>query len=180
MNWKCRVCGNMEFEHDLLRNVFYCTNCTVSFLDKEKFNIPKIKVQLLENAYSIPAKAKEGDSGFDLYLSEDVTLEPGEMKLCKTGIQVELPENYEFQVRPRSSNPKKLLIIPNSPGTVDNLYRGEVRVWLYNTSNESMLLQKGERYCQLIPCRVDQMELEIVNELNKTERGDGGFGHTGQ
>lgn len=144
----------------------------------------KITIKFINKSDNInPIYAKEGDSGFDLRADESGLLKPMERKLVSTGLYFELPDGYELQIRPRSGLAyKKGITVLNSPGTVDTGYRGEIKVLLINLSNEDFNWEKGERIAQgVISPRVstDYGELVEVKEVNKSERGEGGFGSTG-
>jgi len=113
-------------------------------------------------------------------LSEPVVLKPLERRLIPTGIYIALPEGYEAQVRPRSGLALKHgLTVLNAPGTIDADYRGEVGVVLINLSNEDFTINDGERIAQMVIARYEQAEFVEVEALNETERGAGGYGHTG-
>ena len=121
-------------------------------------------------------------AGMDIrcHLAESVTLLPLERKLLPTGLYIELPVGYEAQIRPRSGLAlKRGLTVLNTPGTIDADYRGEVCVILVNLSNESFTIADGERVAQLVIARHEQVEWCEVDVLGETERGAGGFGHTG-
>lgn len=131
----------------------------------------------------LPAYATELSAGMDLraYLPESVTLQPMERKLIPTGLSIELPAGYEAQVRPRSGLAlKKGITVLNSPGTIDADYRGEIGVILINLSQEPFVIESGERICQMVIARHEQVNWEEVTVLSETERGAGGFGHTGK
>ncbi|MBR1426543.1 MAG: dUTP diphosphatase [Paludibacteraceae bacterium] len=114
-------------------------------------------------------------------LSEPVTLQPLERRLIPTGLFIELPAGYEAQIRPRSGLAlKRGLTVLNSPGTIDADYRGEIGVILINLGNEAQVIEPGERICQMVIARHEQPELEEVEVLGQTERGAGGFGHSGR
>ena len=122
-------------------------------------------------------------AGIDLRTSitEAVTLQPLERKLFPTGLFMELPAGYEAQVRPRSGLAMKHgITVLNTPGTIDADYRGEVGVILVNLSNEAFTIEPGERIAQLVIARHEQPEVVEVTELSETERGAGGFGHSGR
>ena len=133
-----------------------------------------------------PEYAKEGDSGFDLraFISEPITLKPLERKLIPTGLSVELPPNTELQVRPRSGMALKHGIsVLNTPGTVDELYRGDIGIIAINLSNEDYTIQPGERIAQGVIMNVIGQrisELEKVETLSETVRGATGFGSSGK
>ncbi len=121
-------------------------------------------------------------AGMDLrcFLQQPITLQPLERKLFPTGLFIELPQGYEAQIRPRSGLAlKKGLTVLNTPGTIDADYRGEIGVILINLSNEAVTIESGERICQMVIARHEQPELEEVTLLSDTERGAGGFGHSG-
>jgi dUTP pyrophosphatase len=112
--------------------------------------------------------------------AEDTVLQPGEIKLFPTGFAVALPDGFEMQVRPRSGLAiKHGVTVVNAPGTIDADYRGEVKIGLINLGKAAFTVRRGDRIAQLILAPVYQAQLREVRELGKTERGDGGFGHTG-
>ena len=136
-----------------------------------------------------PEYAKEGDSGFDLrvFINEPITLKPLERKLIPTGLSVELPPNTELQVRPRSGMALKHGIsVLNTPGTVDESYRGDIGIIAINLSNEDYTIQPGERIAQgVVASRISTefgklVKLKSIKELSETERGSEGFGSTGK
>ena len=113
-------------------------------------------------------------------IEEPITLHPLERKLIPTGLYIALPVGYEAQIRPRSGLALKHgLTVLNSPGTVDADYRGEVMVLLINLSQEDFIINAGERIAQMVVARHEQVDFQIVEELDETERGAGGYGHTG-
>lgn len=131
----------------------------------------------------LPKYESEQAAGMDIRcnISEAVTLQPMERKLIPTGLFIELPAGYEAQIRPRSGLAlKRGLTVLNTPGTIDADYRGEVGVILVNLSGEPQIIEPGERICQMVIARHEQPELVEVSELSETERGEGGFGHSGQ
>ena len=123
----------------------------------------------------LPAYATPMSAGMDIRanLDESITLHPMERRLIPTGLYIALPEGFEAQIRPRSG------LALNSPGTVDADYRGEVGVLLINLSQEDFVIEDGERIAQMVISRHEQIEFKIVEELDETERGAGGYGHTG-
>jgi dUTP pyrophosphatase len=130
----------------------------------------------------LPKYGTEHSAGMDLraHLSDEITLKPLERALIPTGLYIELPEGYEAQIRPRSGLAVKHGIsIVNSPGTIDADYRGEIKVILINLSNDDFVVKNGERICQMVIQKYEKAELIEVETLNDTERGEGGFGHTG-
>lgn len=144
----------------------------------------KLIVKIINrSANPLPSYATEGSSGMDLRadIEEVVTLQPLERTLVPTGLFIELPQNYEAQVRPRSGLAiKHGITCLNSPGTVDADYRGELKVVLINLSNRPQTIHPGDRIAQMVIQKVEKVILTQVNELNSTVRGDGGFGHTGK
>ena len=130
----------------------------------------------------LPEYATSMSAGFDLRanLEESVTLKAGDRMLIGTGLFIALEPGYEAQVRPRSGLAlKKGITVLNAPGTVDADYRGEIGVILYNTSKEDFVIEPGERIAQMVIAKYEQISWEQVEVLDKTERGDGGYGHTG-
>jgi len=130
----------------------------------------------------LPSYETAGSSGMDVAacLDEPLTVLPGDIVLVPTGFAMAIPEGFEIQVRPRSGLAiKKGLTVVNAPGTIDSDYRGEVKVGLINLGSEEILLQRGDRIAQLVLAPVVQAELKVVDDLDQTERGAGGFGHTG-
>ena len=141
----------------------------------------KIKIVNKSNN-ELPKYGTEHSAGMDLraHLSDEITLKPLERALIPTGLYIELPEGYEAQIRPRSGLAVKHGIsIVNSPGTIDADYRGEIKVILINLSNDEFVVKNGERICQMVIQKYEKAELIEVETLNDTERGEGGFGHTG-
>ncbi|MBR5963297.1 MAG: dUTP diphosphatase [Bacteroidaceae bacterium] len=142
-----------------------------------------MKVQIINRSkHALPSYATSLSAGMDLRanLEEPITLQPLQRCLVPTGLFIALPEGYEAQVRPRSGLAiKKGVTVLNSPGTVDADYRGEVCVVLVNLSSEPFVIEDGERVAQMIVAKHEQVEWEPVEVLSDTERGAGGFGHTG-
>jgi len=130
----------------------------------------------------LPAYATAGSAGMDIRanLPGTLTMQPMERMLIPTGLFIELPEGYEAQIRPRSGMAiKQGITCLNSPGTVDSDYRGELKVILINLSNTVQQIAHGERIAQMIIAKTERAELMPVEQLNKSVRGEGGFGHTG-
>jgi dUTP pyrophosphatase len=130
----------------------------------------------------LPAYATKQSAGMDLRanIDEAVELKPLERRLVPTGLYMALPEGYEAQVRPRSGLALKHgITVLNTPGTIDADYRGEVGVVLVNLSNEPFSIEPGERIAQMVIAKYEQVELEEVEILDETERGAGGYGHSG-
>ena len=142
-----------------------------------------MKIEIInESHHPLPQYATPLSAGMDLRANLDapVTLRPLERKLIPTGLRIALPEGYEAQVRPRSGLAlKKGITVLNTPGTVDADYRGEVGVILINLSQEDFVVEDGERIAQMIIACHEQAELVEVSVLSETERGAGGFGHSG-
>ena len=140
-----------------------------------------VKVKILNPDAIIPKYQTEEAAGFDLHSVEEKTVKAGEREVIKTGLAVALPKGYELQVRPRSGLALKNGIpVLNTPGTVDSDYRGELMVILFNTSKEDFAVKKGERIAQAIIKEILQADFAVVEELDSTERGVGGFGSTGK
>ena len=132
--------------------------------------------------HQLPAYATAQSAGMDLRANIDtpIVLRPMERKLIGTGLYIALPEGYEAQVRPRSGLALKHgLTVLNSPGTIDADYRGEIKVLLVNLSTEDFTVNDGERIAQMVVARHEKAEFIEVEALDETERGDGGYGHTG-
>ena len=142
-----------------------------------------IKIKVVNRGHQqLPAYATPQSAGMDLRanLSEPITLHPMERRLIPTGLHIALPEGYEAQVRPRSGLALKHgLTVLNTPGTIDADYRGEIGVVLINLSQEDFVINDGERIAQMVIDRHEQGDLVVVEELDQTERGEGGYGHTG-
>lgn len=142
-----------------------------------------VKVRIVNaGRQPLPQYATVQSAGMDLRanIDEDITLQPLERRLFPTGLRIALPEGYEAQIRPRSGLALKHgLTVLNTPGTVDADYRGELMVLLINLSHEPFTIHPGERIAQMIIARYEQAELVEVEELDATERGAGGYGHTG-
>ena len=135
-----------------------------------------------ESPNPLPAYATPGSAGMDLRanITDPVTLQPLERRLIPTGLFMEIPMGYEGQVRPRSGMAvNKGITCLNTPGTIDSDYRGEVKVLLINLSNEEQIIQAGDRIAQIVFVKVEMAAVELVQQLNQTERAAGGFGHTG-
>ena len=142
-----------------------------------------LKIKVVNMVHQpLPAYATAQSAGLDLRanLSEPIVLHPMQRVLVSTGLRVALPEGYEAQVRPRSGLALKYgVTVLNTPGTIDADYRGELKVLLVNFSNDDFVVRDGERIAQMVVARYEQVKFETVEELDETERGDGGYGHTG-
>lgn len=143
-----------------------------------KFTVKKLREDAI-----LPTRGSKKASGLDLYAVEDTLINVGERKVVKTGIAFGIPEGYEIQVRPRSGLSLKTgLIIPNSPGTIDQDFVGECGVILYLASGDETagyLVKRGDRIAQAALCPVSLENPTVVEELQQTERGDGAYGSTG-
>jgi dUTP pyrophosphatase len=128
----------------------------------------------------LPAYATSGAAGMDVVSAEDVTIAPGARHAVATGLALAIPQGYEIQVRPRSGLALKHgITVPNTPGTIDSDYRGELKVILINHGTEPFAIARGDRVAQLVLAPVVQAAWDEVAELDATERGEGGFGSTG-
>lgn len=129
---------------------------------------------------ALPAYATEGAAGMDVLAAEDITLAPGQRHAVATGLALAIPQGYEIQVRPRSGLALKHgITVPNTPGTIDSDYRGELKVILINHGAEQFAIARGDRVAQLVLAPVTQAAWQEVEALDATERGAGGFGSTG-
>ena len=142
-----------------------------------------IKIKVVNRGHQqLPAYATPQSAGMDLRanLDEPIMLHPLERSLIPTGLHIALPEGYEAQVRPRSGLALKHgLTVLNTPGTIDADYRGEIGVVLINLSQQDFVVNDGERIAQMVIARHEQGDFVVVEELDETERGEGGYGHTG-
>ena len=143
-----------------------------------------MKVKIVNKSKNeLPDYSTIHSAGMDLRanLEKAVTLKPFERALIPTGLFVELPEGYEAQIRPRSGLAlKRGITVLNTPGTIDADYRGEIGIILINLSHEEFVIENGERICQMIIAAHEKVEWDLVEVLEETERGAGGFGHTGK
>lgn len=143
-----------------------------------------MKVQIINKSHHpLPEYQTSRSAGMDIRanLTEPVELKPLERKLIPTGLYIALPDGYEAQIRPRSGLAiKHGISLVNTPGTIDADYRGEIGVILINLSNEPFVINDGERICQMVITNYQQVEWQQVDILDETERGSGGFGHTGE
>lgn len=141
-----------------------------------------MKLEIISKSGTLPMYETEGAAGFDIkaYLDNDFVLKAGKRALIPTGLFFQVPSGYEAQVRARSGLAIKNGIgLVNGIGTVDSDYRGEIKVPLINWSQEDFIIHNGDRIAQVVINKYEKVEIEIVNELSVTQRGDGGFGHTG-
>ena len=147
----------------------------------------QVKLKFLDHydrGFKTPAYQTSGAAGVDLRacLPEGtLIIQPGEHTLVSTGISVEIPVGFEWQIRPRSGlSLKTNLLVPNAPGTIDSDYRGEVKVILGNFGTDSITIKHGDRIAQAVLCQFERAEFVIVDELSASARGNGGFGSTGK
>ena len=142
-----------------------------------------IQIKVVNRGHQqLPAYATPQSAGMDLRanIESPITLHPMERRLIPTGLHIALPEGYEPQIRPRSGLALKHgLTVLNSPGTIDADYRGEIGVLLINLSQDDFVINDGERIAQMVIARHEQADFIVVEELDQTERGEGGYGHTG-
>lgn len=143
-----------------------------------------MKVKIVNKSkHALPEYSTKNSAGLDLMANIDkpVKLKPLERYLVPTGLFIELPQGFEAQIRPRSGlSIKNGISVLNTPGTIDSDYRGEICVILINLSNEVFTINDGERICQMIINKHETVRWKLVESLNKTSRGKGGFGHTGK
>ena len=142
----------------------------------------KILIKRLSNNIPLPKYETEGSSGMDLTanVNKFIEIQPGKSEIIPTGIALSIPKNYEIQIRPRSGlAAKNQISVLNTPGTIDEDYRGEIKVILINLGEKKFIIEKGLRIAQMVLCPVIKAELEEVDELDETKRGSGGFGSTG-
>jgi dUTP pyrophosphatase len=138
-----------------------------------------VRVRLLDGG-RLPGRQTRGSAGFDLAAARDCTIEPGSWQVVPTGVALELPPGLEAQVRPRSGLAANHGVgVLNGPGTIDSDYRGEVKVVLFNLGAGPFRIRAGDRVAQLVFAAVLPVTLEPADDLSPTERGSGGFGHTG-
>lgn len=139
-----------------------------------------LKIKLLHEDAKLPYQANPGDAGLDLYSAEEKVIKPGESTLLKTGLTIELPPGTEAQVRPRSGLAlRHSVTVLNSPGTIDEGYRGEIGVILINHGKEDFLVEKHMRIAQMVIAPVSKVNILEVDEVGASERGIGGFGSSG-
>lgn len=148
-------------------------------------NAPPVRFRVLDDRATVPKRGSEQAAGLDLAAclpgdQPSLTLDPGQIAVVPTGLAIAIPESYEGQVRPRSGlATKRGLTVPNAPGTIDADYRGELRVALINLSKEPQTIEHGDRIAQLVIAPVAMCEVVVVEDLDETVRGVGGFGSTG-
>jgi dUTP pyrophosphatase len=145
----------------------------------------RVRILRLANGEGLPlpVRATAAAAGCDLAaaVEDELVLAPGQRELVPTGFAIELPDGYEAQVRPRSGLALRHgIVLPNAPGTIDADYRGEIRVILMNLGSEPFVIRRGDRIAQLVVAPVVRVGWDEAQALDETERGDGGFGHTGK
>lgn len=134
-----------------------------------------------ENRDLVPARQHASDAAFDLRAAADATVPAGGVACIPTGVRMQLPQNYVAEVRPRSGLAlKNSITVLNTPGTIDSGYRGEVHVILVNHGKEPFAVRRGDRIAQLLFQRLPEVELSLVDSLDESDRGEGGFGSTGR
>ncbi len=140
----------------------------------------KVKIEQVDKELPLPKFATKGSVAVDLHSAESFTLNPKEFRKVSTGIKLAVPEGYEGQVRPRSGlAAKNGISIVNTPGTLDSDYRGILYVLLINHGHDYFHVKKGDRIAQLVINKIELFDWEVTDNLDETERGEGGFGHTG-
>lgn len=140
-----------------------------------------LKIKCINDKARLPQYAHPGDAGLDLYSVDSVEINPGDISLIKTGIIIELPEETEAQIRPRSGLAlKHKITVLNTPGTIDEGYRGEIGVILINHGKEAFKVEEGMKIAQMVIKPVLRVNIEEVDTISDTKRGVGGFGSTGQ
>ena len=140
----------------------------------------KLLIEKIDEKATIPFYAHKGDAGMDLFSIEEVLISPGEIKLIHTGIKLQLPLNTEAQIRPRSGLAlKNGITVLNTPGTIDEPYRGEIGIILINHGKKPFLVEEKMKIAQMVIKPTISVEIEEVKELSNTHRGEGGFGSTG-
>lgn len=140
-----------------------------------------LKIHLLHEDAKMPYRANEGDAGLDIHSVEKKTIQPSDTALIRTGIQMALPKGTEAQIRPRSGLAlNHSITVLNSPGTIDEGYRGEVKIILINHGKEDFVIEKGMRIAQMVIAPVLQVTVKQTENLTNTDRGEGGFGSSGK
>ncbi|WP_110953054.1 dUTP diphosphatase [Anaerosinus massiliensis] len=140
----------------------------------------ELKINKISECAILPSYAHQSDAGLDLFSIDDLLINPGEIKLINTGIQIELPKNTEAQIRPRSGLALKYgITVLNTPGTIDEGYRGEIGVILINHGKEAFKVERGMKIAQMVINEVIHVKILEKSDLTETERETGGFGSTG-
>jgi dUTP pyrophosphatase len=157
------ICGIVKGEHNIMMEVY-------------------IKKLVKDESLPLPRYSTDGAAGMDLYacVNEDVTIEPGKVKLIPTGYAVKVPDGYEIQIRSRSGLAlKNGIIVLNSPGTIDSDYTGEIKIILINLGDTDFKVKKYDRIAQMVLNKIDKIQFTCTDNLPVTKRRNGGFGHTG-
>lgn len=148
---------------------------------EEKLEPKVLKIKLLNEKAKLPQSAHQGDAGLDLFSTSEIVIEPGESSLISTGISIGLPPETEAQIRPRSGLAlKHQVTVLNTPGTIDQGYRGEIGVILINHGKSPFQVEIGMKIAQMVIKPVLSVQVKSVGELDETDRGVGGFGSTGR
>ena len=140
-----------------------------------------LKIKKIHPDATIPKYAHKGDSGMDVFAIQNIVLNSRERALLQTGLQFEIPKGYEIQVRPKSGLAiKDGITCLNSPATIDSNYRGELGIILINHSSKPFAIEKGKKIAQIVLSKVEIAKIKVVDKINETSRGGGGFGSTGK
>ena len=186
IKFKCRVCGCPDFSYIDGTPLMYCNHCSSVFNDEKKFSLPNIGFKkLINDEYAKPIEPKNAhntDTGYDMFSIETKIIEPGKTEMIKTGICIQFPFGIGAEVRPRSGLAYKHgIMVTNSPGTIDTEYRNEIRVLLYNSSDEAYTINIHDKIAQLVfEYTVLPTLIEVKNFDDETSRNLGGFGSTGE
>lgn len=168
----------------MLKPLFEIKDCVITSIFVVSFRLDIMKIRIINKSkHGLPAYSTDASAGMDLRANLDkvIVLKPLARILVPTGLFLEIPVGYEAQIRPRSGLAiKNGITILNSPGTIDSDYRGEVCIILINMSAEDFIINNGERICQMVITKHEKADWIVVNNLLETERGAGGFGHTGK
>ena len=176
----------IEPEEDYMKELEELLGMSVDEMDKSHMEMMKTKtlgVELVHDNAKFPSYAYPSDSGFDLYSTIEINIPPFGRALIPTGLKLSIPDEYEIQVRPKSGLAlNQGLTVLNTPGTVDSGYVGEIKVIMFNTSNETVTISKGMKVAQAVLCPVVNgryVSLSLVEKVEDKDRGDNGFGSTG-
>jgi len=168
----------------LLKPLFEIKVCVITSIFVVSFRLDIMKIRIINKSkHGLPAYSTDASAGMDLRANLDkvIVLKPLARILVPTGLFLEIPVGYEAQIRPRSGLAiRNGITILNSPGTIDSDYRGEVCIILINMSAEDFIIKNGERICQMVITKHEKADWIVVDNLLETERGAGGFGHTGK
>jgi len=179
MVFVCRICGCPDCT--LIYDRYRCNNCSITFESPDAFTLPNVKFKKLQEDAVTPTRAEFGDVGYDVVSIDNAVIYSCRTVMIHTGISVELPPHTEMQIRARSGMAKKYgIMVTNSPGTIDVGYRGECNVLLTNTGSDKYVIEKGDKIAQFLVTPKLPYTFVEVDELSSTDRGEGGFGHTGR